>query len=294
VKNKLGNVDMSNIEVCFNAGTYGLDNSGLTRTANTGFLTMKPCPGVAKTSVTVNSWGSGNKGAWVDKFHLQGVQVTGPNRSDGQAGSSLWVDDVTWDANGKDFPCSGCEKMFFRESYVNLTGGIWVTDSFLTDAYSTGKWDMLLRNTTIDNINEDAAHNARTVLNIIIQNVTFCCSVHPDVQQNTAPQSGFNHVVYGVNATNNVNQQGLFSSDTGVYQNAAFVDVAIQNTGNYFVLQWGAAGNHSNVYARNLNLVGTVRLSSMTASEFYVIDSSCSQHMGSYSGFTYYGSPTCQ
>lgn len=296
IKSLLGAIDYSNIEVCLNAGTYSvLDTSAVSRSADSGFFTIKPCPTVAKANAIINDWGGLNaKGPQITRTHIQGVTVSGVNQVDLPDESALWVDDADWDAN-----CLGVSQCFaFRESFPHLYRGLFITDVNLTNTYSVTKSATLYRNLNVTNINEDYGHDARFIIGGTESNVTFCCGAHPDLNQVFEENAGANHLVYGLTAVTNINQQGLFSSDAGILEDAAYVDVTVNNTGatgTYYVFQFGATGNHTNAYFYNLNLTGSLmKFDALTATNFNILDSTCTgASIGSYPGVTYYGSPSC-
>jgi len=289
VKTVLGAIDYSNIEVCLGAGTYNLDSGSTQRPAATGFFTVRPCPGVSKSSVIINGWGISNDGVYVDRSRIQEVTVSGVTAADPPDTSFLWLDNVDW-AGG----CRGVNTCVAINQFNSHA--LFATDVNWSDLYNPIDANaVLFRNVNMDLINSDYGQNVRFIVNGLETNVQYCCGAHPDLNQSSNAQGGNGHIVYGLTAVNSINQAGLFSSNSGILTDAAFVDVTIDdNSSNRAGWQFDALGTNDNVFVWNLNLTTAIMPGdSMTPTNWNIVDSVCTTAIGSRTGFTFLGSSTC-
>jgi len=304
VKTVRGAGDWSNVEICLNAGSYTLNDSGSATAAN-GWVIVKPCPGVAKNNVTINNWDQ-----TFNRFSIQGLLIRNAKNKTGPATSKIWIHDVNWDT------VSGCLGSFdcqlLAPGYTPSTGGgrwIYLTDSFVKNGFNVASETMLYRNLHAETFNSDLGQNVKTMINVEVDDWDhYCCGMHPDLNQISNGFGARSHIVYGLTTLNPVRAQGLFASPTQTYaqgiralDDVAYVDVTINNTvAGYNAVQFGPAasqgvGDNNNVFMWNLNITsGLNTLRDMSATNWVIIDSVCTgDTIGSYAGVIYYGSSTC-
>ena len=295
VKNQVGAGDYSAVEVCLNAGTYDIDGGTTDRAAASGFMTITPCPGVSKSSVTISA--VSNRAPRVTKTLVKGVLMSGISNWNAANGTALWLDDVDIDGNCKG--SSGCVPVNVNGG--NFDDGVFMTNTLVTDYFEGSPNLKLVRNVTIDNINQDSFKQARVIIASVSQNITNCCSVHPDLYQiESAPLT--NLIVYGLTAVTNVDSQGLFTDANAWMENVAFVDINIDNTASgrpAYSLNGGMTtpiGPSDNVFLWNTNFTTTLILERQDPSptNFVMIDGACTgASIGPIAGYTYYNSATC-
>ena len=155
VKNQVGAGDYSAVEVCLNAGTYDIDGGTTDRTAASGFMTITPCPGVSKSSVTISA--VSNRAPRVTKTLVKGVLMSGISNWNAANGTALWLDDVDIDGNCKG--SSGCVPVNVNGG--NFDDGVFMTNTLVTDYFEGSPNLKLVRNVTVDNINQDSFKHAR-------------------------------------------------------------------------------------------------------------------------------------
>jgi hypothetical protein len=296
--------DHSSVEICLAAGSYSLSSGdSVNRPAATGYLTITPCPTVAKSDVIIDSWGNGTRTA---RTHVKGLLISnGAQRifaiSSGNSTHSIWLDDVDWvnavSCRGSGGTNGGCTYAVTAVSAYQ--GGIYLTDVYLENFHAATYGLTFGRNVDIDHINADSYQQSRTVLNGTVSNVINCCSVHSDINQQSTSEM-YNHILAGITATSNIDGAGVFNDGTpnpaGDFHRAAFVDLTINNGVNPGRYNVRLAAGGENIYFKGLTLSGGPIGAGGVTSPWYVIDSNCtgkatSENFGSVP--TYFGSTGC-
>lgn len=298
IKAVRGGANFSNVEICFKAGTYDgsyIVDSTLTTNAD-GFLTYRPCPGVNKNQVTVNS---GNPR--FSRLRFQGMQMTGRNTALGVDPTELWVQDVSWNG-GSCISTKDCQVI---NGGTNSTyrAGSFLTESDFTNAFYVIKVGTMIRNFNLTDFSSDFGEDARIIINGTASNrIPQGLNEHADIQQVTVSDAGTFHIVYGLFTIGPTDAAGIFSSDrdpvlTGI-NNAAYVDVNIDVTDNpnRVGLQWRGTADHTNIFIWNMNLLSTNSGSgSAIKKDIIVLDSTCSGGgiVGTGNANLFLGSSTC-
>lgn len=306
----VGNVDVSNVEVCFAAGSYSVSSSNL-RQANFGFATLTSCPGVDKNDVTLTGLNA-SPGPNITRFRIKSVKLVtsaGTNASSmqGPTGSAGWLEDIPDWYGGTSCYGTGSDNCYAASSSA-FTRGMFFTEVSMRNFNSLAANAVLYRNVVGNTYNSDYGQNIKVIINgsIPANAVSWCCNVHPDLQQISTKYGGYTHVVYGLTSGFNDNA-GLFSSSgtptqIGECRDCAYEDITFDNTKNDTRAgwQWDGTGPHHNVYIRNLNMkTGYITNDAPDSADWTIIDSTCVDEtdapyaIGSNAAFTYYGSPDC-
>jgi hypothetical protein len=326
--------DLGGGVVCLMPGNYSWGTASTVptiRPAATRWLTVKPCDGVSRSQVTINTQPTSSgvaRGIGVAKVRLYNVTTNvgmAPTTNAGSiSGDSVpgqeygWADTV--DHNGPGTNLSSI-----------ISGSKWkaayATDSTVDDAQSVGGYLTLVKDVVANNITGDAISNVRTAIGFTITNLdigiyapygAYCISIsqgsnaqcgnHTDMLQ--INRNTTNIIVADVVGVSGfVGAQWFLDNDFSI-TNAAFVNVRANNqnpTANPGNKLWNLNGNIS-LTARLTNFffyngsneggavsVGTSAIIPFVDSTF--VDSTCSNQTGwttsNQAGITFLGSATC-
>ncbi len=142
------------------------------------------------------------------------------------SGAQIWLDNIVFD--GTD-----------RRNGIDATDpGTW-TARYLTNSVirntNNGVGGDLVRDSLIDTIASDAFTNARLVVNSETKNIyADDTGAHPDVLQIHGDDGlDQNMIMYGVEATESIDAQGIFTGGTGFRHDIAIVNVSIDTSAGF-------------------------------------------------------------
>jgi len=216
-----GNADGGTIYLA--AGTY--DGTIGSVSTSGAYLTIKAAPGVARSSVTINSF----SGTPTKLIHLDNVtlrtsvpNLTASNRR------YLWV-------SNSDMTGSG------RANAINWSPGIWtgsewVNDFWLTDVHISNVLDgergaTLIRNSTVNTIGSNFISESRTAINVNAYDVdprgiNDADPPHPDVYHSYSRRADI--ILYGITATSGLEYSRGLAIHNGA-RNVAVVGCVLDN-----------------------------------------------------------------
>jgi len=305
----VGAVDVSNVRVCLDPGTYSMSASNL-RDSATGWFTIGGCGSGNKSNVFITSVASTNSGGakrvrYSDVSHIvdytpgTGAQLFKVGNTNNCC--ALWIDEAEIDG-GNCFDTNNC---YVANGGFMQGPGIYMTDVNVQYVNNNSGNSVLFRNVTLDHYNADYGQNVKVIINGTIVSKPqsdWCCSVHPDLNQISTVEGGYTLIVYGFQTLAPIDSAGLFSSagtptQIGGCLDCAYVDVQFDNTGNTGRAGWQWAGTnpHHNVFFLRLNMTTGLVTGAFPSdrANWTIVDSICSRPIGSTSAFTYYGSASC-
>lgn len=187
-----------------------------------GWLTVAAAPGHGPDEVRIIGNSSGTGGLNAQRVRLLGVSVIGTSLDTNRSTSpSVWFDGCV---------LSGTHRNDSNSQFANgssWTGGIYATDTLVTDVRTATKhWD-LVRGCRFERIGSDVFHNPSVVIDCEAHDVRKeGGGAHPDLIQFNGDFE--NVIVYGLKATE-VWAQGIFSrGSSGIPdRDLAFVNIEI-------------------------------------------------------------------
>lgn len=227
-------------------GTYEYSRPQVVQTPRTTnvWATIQPAPGVNRDQVRIVTAAGGaanaNGGMWTKLVRLRNVTLTAVLDTSTQMEDYLWLDTVKRIGGGE------------RDTNVYFTNAWWTamyaTDSEANDVVQAFMSMALVRNCKVDRLYDDAFPGSLAVINVTVKNANGGVSpngyaYHSDVWQDRNPYTTENLVLYGLTATENCTQQGIFSR--GLFQkDVAIVNCSFDLNGYPNQSQWRTRTDH--------------------------------------------------
>ncbi len=239
-----GSVGADNGVVYLGAGSYEYKRPNGTQPAVTTnvWLTVQPAPGVSRDSVSIVSAteGQANGGLNTRLVRLKNVTLRGMLETVTPLEDYLWLDGVKHVGTGPSDPLT-----YFVDAWWT---GIYATDCFSTNVINGFVGARLVRNCTVDRYFNDAFPGCAAVINSTVKNATGGVApngyaFHSDVWQERSPNTAENVVLYGITATENCTQQGVFSRTDG-HRDVAIVNCSFDLRGYPNQSQWRTRSFH--------------------------------------------------
>lgn len=221
---------------------YKRPNGSATPVTTNAWVTVQAGPGVSRDDVHIVSASDGqsNGGLLTRLVRLKGVTLRGTLDTSTPLEDYLWLDGVKHVGAGPLDPT-----IYFTGTWWS---GIYATDCFSTNVVNGYVGASLIRNCQIDRYFNDAFPGCLMVVNSTVKNATGGVGAngyayHSDVWQERSPMTARNIILYGVTATENCTQQGVFSATDG-HQDIAIVNCAFDLRGYPNQSQWRTRSDH--------------------------------------------------
>ncbi|MEC7457239.1 MAG: hypothetical protein VYE42_04380, partial [Actinomycetota bacterium] len=240
--------DIGNSEIRFLEGSYRLQSVGWPRSSlkcDSGWVVLRPADGIEAADVRMMTSGSGEPGDPAGRTFIEKLRISGmtlgidpnwrPKASErfviwGGGNQSLWIDGCKIEENF----------VLFDDAVLTWGWGVtYSTDSEVVDCYTNPLIGRVCRNNSIDGLLQDALR-AGLVANVTVRRQDrqlapdwMSLDIHSDVWQ-VWNFGGVveNNIVVGLEATDRVHAQGIFTADANLFRDHAFKDVRINNTYN--------------------------------------------------------------
>lgn len=230
--------------VMLGAGEYEYKRPNGTQTpvSTNVWITVQAAPGVNRDAVSIVSaaGGQSNGGMNTKLVRLKNVTLRGMLDTVTPLEDYLWLDGVKHAGAGVLDPTT-----YFVNAWWT---GIFATDCLSTNVINGFVGANLVRNCVIDRYFNDAFPGCMAVINCTVKNGTGGIGAngyayHSDVWQERSPSTAENVVLYGITATENCNQQGVFSRTDG-HRDVAIVNCSFNLAGYPNQSQWRTRSNH--------------------------------------------------
>ncbi len=242
------------------------DGSATPLTVN-AWPTIQPAPGVLRDQVTIVSApaGQANGGMYTRLVRLRRVTLKASLETITPLEDYFWLDGVRFVGAG----------MLDPTTYFNSTWwtGMYATDSEATNVVNAFLTMNLVRNCVVDTVYNFSFYGCQAVINSTVRNATGGANAagqayHSDLWKDFDATASDNVVLYGINATQNCNQQGIFSR-TALQKNMAIVNCALDLRGYPNQSQWRTRTEHMVVLQNSfLGSPFTLGLSDSSSSGF--------------------------
>lgn len=230
--------------VLLGAGEYEYkrpNGSAAPKTTN-AWVTVQPGPGVSRDSVSIvsSSNGSANGGMATKLVHLRNVTMRGNVETPTPMEDYLWLEDVAIVGQGPLDPL-----MYSDGSWWT---GMYATGCELKNVVNGFVGAHLIRNVSVDRFYNDAFPGCVLVINATVKNGNGGIGpngyeYHSDVWQERNPTTSENVILYGIVATENCSQQGIFSRNDS-HRDMAIVNCSFNLTGYPDQSQWRTRTHH--------------------------------------------------
>lgn len=238
-------------------GEYHWGGAGWPPSTTHRWATIQSAPGASASEVVFRTSSSaGFKSPRIAVKNISFYKV-GANTATG-GDFSLWLSGCIFFGDGR----ASNYKPFTSSLY---SGGVYVTNSSVSDARDGFVGAQLIRKSHIENIGSDAFTGSRMVVDSTVNGIDHSgTSFHPDVFQWHISQDADNYIVYGMRAID-CNAQGFFAraatGTSGTLSNVAIVNSMIvrplgSNPNAPGFSQWMINGNH--ILIKNVSLPNSV------------------------------------
>ncbi len=219
------------------------DGSSTPVTRN-AWATIQPAPGATTDQVTIvtaaGGAGQANGGMYTKLVRLRNVTLKGTLDTIGPFEDYLWLDGIKHVGAGMHDTT-----IYFNSAWWS---GIYATDSLSTNVVNAYLTVNLIRNCVVDTVYDFSFMGCQMVINSRVRNANGGTSpegwtYHSDVWKDYNPGTSDNIILYGIDATENCNQQGVFSR-TDSHRNFAIVNCAFNLVGYPNQSQWRTRSDH--------------------------------------------------
>ncbi len=209
----------------------------------TTWVTISSEPNVTVQDVALIDPFGGNSfsGMSTKYLRLKDVTVKTPVTTKTPLEDYLWLDNVVLQGNGPSD-----SRVYFSLAWWNA---IYATDSVAKDMVNAFREVDLARNCLVDTVHADAFPGVKMIVNCEIRNQVGGVDnngnpYHSDLWQDRTNLTPTDVIVYGLKATSNVTQQGIFTRSTGEHSGIAIVNCDIKLTGYPNQNQWRTRSHH--------------------------------------------------